>query len=120
MEIVGLIAQVIVGLGILNVWVLRFNRSTEYRGGTARNMREEFEAYGLPVWFMYAVGALKITLALMLLAGIWIEVLVLPAAMGMAVLMAGAICMHIKVKDAPKKALPATVVLALCILAALL
>jgi hypothetical protein len=28
MEIVGLLAQVIVGLGILNVWVLRFNRAT--------------------------------------------------------------------------------------------
>ena len=119
MEMVGLIAQVIVGLGILNVWILRFHRSTEYRGGTAKSMREEFEAYGLPVWFMYAVGTLKITLALMLLAGVWLHVLVFPAAIGMAVLMAGAIAMHLKVKDAPRKFLPATVVLVLCILAAM-
>ena len=115
----GLIAQVIVSLGILNVWVLRFNRATAYRGGSARNMREEFAAYGLPVWFMYFVGALKIILALTLLAGIWWESLVLPAAVAMAILMLGAVCMHLKVKDAPKKALPATVVLVLCLLAAL-
>lgn len=118
MDIIGLVAQVIVGLGILNVWVLRFNRSTGYRGGDAKNMREEFLAYGLPVWFMYVVGGLKIALAIMLLIGIWVEVLVLPAAVGMAVLMAGAISMHIKVKDPPKKALPATTVFILCILAA--
>lgn len=120
MDIVGLIAQIIVGLGILNVWVLRFNRSTGYRGGDTKNMREEFQAYGLPIWFMYVVGVLKVTFALMLLAGIWIEVLVLPAAIGLAVLMAGAIAMHIKVKDPPKKAMPATTVFLLCIVAAVM
>lgn len=120
MDIVGLISQIIVGLGILNVWVIRFNRSTGYRGGDAQNMRDEFLAYGLPVWFMYVVGGFKITLALMLLIGVWVEVLVLPAAIGMAVLMAGAVSMHIKVKDPPKKALPATTVFLLSILAAVL
>lgn len=120
MEVIGIIAQIIVGLGILNVWVLRFNRATGYRGGDAQNMREEFLAYGLPVWFMYVVGVLKITCAVMLLVGVWVEVLVLPAAIGMAVLMAGAISMHIKVKDPPKKALPATTVFLLSILAAVL
>lgn len=118
MHTIGIIAQVIVGLGILNVWVLRFNRATGFRGGDAQNMREEFLAYGLPVWSMYVVGATKITLALMLLIGVWVEVLVLPAAIGMAVLMAGAISMHIKVKDPPKKALPATTVFILSIVAA--
>lgn len=81
-------------------------------------MREEFLAYGLPVWFMYVVGALKLICAVMLLAGVWVEVLVLPAAIGLAVLMAGAVSMHIKVKDSPKKALPATTVLVLSIIAA--
>jgi uncharacterized membrane protein YphA (DoxX/SURF4 family) len=120
MEVAGQVAQVIVGLGILNVWVLRFNRATGYRGGDAKNMREEFLAYGLPVWFMYVVGALKITCAVMLLVGVWVEVLVLPAAIGLGVLMAGAISMHIKVKDPPKKALPATTVFLLCAIAAVL
>ncbi len=49
METIGLLAQVVVALGILNVWIIRFNRSTQYRGGGAQNMREEFQAYGLPV-----------------------------------------------------------------------
>lgn len=118
MQTIGIIAQIIVGLGILNVWVIRFNRSTGYRGGDAKNMREEFLAYGLPVWSMYVIGVFKITLALMLLIGVWVEVLVLPAAIGMAALMAGAISMHIKVKDPPKKALPATTVFILSIVAA--
>lgn len=118
MQTIGIIAQIIVGLGILNVWVVRFNRSTGYRGGDAKNMREEFLAYGLPVWSMYVVGAFKITSAIMLLIGVWIEVLVLPAAIAMAVLMAGAIAMHIKVKDPPKKAVPATTVFILSIIAA--
>ena len=52
---VSQIAQVIVGLGLLNVWLVRFNKSTEYRGGAAANMREEFATYGLPVWFCYLV-----------------------------------------------------------------
>lgn len=120
MHILGIIAQIIVGLGILNVWVIRFNNSTGYRGGDAQNMREEFAAYGLPAWFMYLTGVLKITFAIMLLVGIWFESLVLPAAIGLGILMAGAIAMHIKVKDPPKKALPAIVVFLLCIIAGLL
>jgi hypothetical protein len=51
---------------------------------------------------------------------VWVEVLVLPAAIGLGVLMAGAISMHIKVKDPPKKALPATTVFLLCAIAAVL
>lgn len=118
METIGTISQIIVALGILNVWVLRFNRSTSYRGGNATNMREEFEAYGLPFWFMCIIGCLKIGFALALLAGIWIHAIVIPAAIGMAILMIGAISMHIRVQDPPKKALPATLMLILSILAA--
>lgn len=70
-------------------------------------MKEEFEAYGLPLWFMNLIGFLKLTFALLLIAGIWFQYLVTPAAIGMAVLMLGAIAMHIKVKDAPIKSLPA-------------
>ena len=119
MDIIGTIAQVIVALGILNVWILRYNKSTGYRGGDAKNMREEFAAYGLPFWFMCLIGVMKIAFALMLIVGIWYEPLTLPAAVGMAVLMAGAVSMHLKVKDPPKKALPALTVLALSILAAI-
>jgi uncharacterized membrane protein YphA (DoxX/SURF4 family) len=119
MDTVQIITQWLVGLGILNVWLLRSGKATSFRGGDAKNMKEEFAVYGLPPWFMYLIGACKITLALMLLAGTWIPALAGPAALGMAVLMAGAVTMHIKVKDSVTKTAPSLTVLALCILIAL-
>lgn len=118
MEYVRIIAQLIVALGILNVWLLRPNRATAYRAGTAKNIREEFATYGLPLWFMRVVGALKILFALSLLVGFWLPHLVRPAAIGMAVLMLGAIAMHIKVGDPLKKAAPASLVLVLSLVVA--
>ena len=115
MDYLQIILQVFVGLGILNVWLIRANWSTGYRGGDAKNLKEEFATYGLPVWFFYLVGALKITFALALIAGVWIPILTLPAALGMAVLMAGAFVMHLKVKDSFNKAWPSLTVLALCL-----
>jgi len=120
MDTIQLVAQWIIGLGILNVWFLRANKSTAYRGGNARNIKEEFAVYGLPTWFMYAVGTLKVALAALLIVGTWIPGLVLPAAIGMAVLMAGAISMHIKIKDTLKKTLPSLTLLALSLLVAIL
>lgn len=114
MEILKIILQLIVGLGILNVWFLRFNQKTAYRGGNAGNMKEEFQAYGLPETMTYIVGFIKVTLAIMLIAGIWIESLVDPAAIGMAVMMLGAIIMHLKIKDSFKQTLPALTLLIIC------
>lgn len=108
----------VIALGILNVWLLRFNKSTPYRGGSARNMKEEFAAYGLPGWFMWVVGGLKVLLALCLLASFWRPELMRPAAIGMAALMLGAVGMHIKIRDASKKSIPALSVLLLSLLVA--
>ncbi len=112
------ICQIVVGLGIYNVWLLRFGKSTAYRGGNARNMKEEFAVYGLPPGFVYVIGTFKILFATMLLLGVFFQVLTMPAAIGMALLMLGAVAMHIKVKDPPQKALPATSLLLLSILIA--
>lgn len=120
METVALVAQLIIAFGIFNVWMLRFRRSTNYRPGSARNMQEEFSAYGLPSWSVYLIGGIKIVLATLLVIGIWIPEVVWPSAIGMAVLMAGAIAMHLKVKDTAKKALPASILLGLSLLVALL
>ena len=114
MEILKIILQLIVGLGILNVWLLRFNKNTSYRGGNAESMKEEFKAYGLPETMIYIVGFIKVALALMLIAGIWIESLVDPAAIGMTVMMLGAIIMHLKIKDSFKQTLPALTLLIVC------
>ena len=114
METLVQICQIIVGCGLLNVWLLRFNKTTAYRGGTAANMREEFAAYGLPAWSCSLVGFLKVGAAFALLAGLLYPALVLPAAVIVAVLMAGAVAMHLKVGDPAKKSLPALSVLLLC------
>ena len=82
METLVQICQVIVGCGLLNVWLLRFNKSTAYRGGTAANMLEEFAAYGLPAWSCYLVGFLKVTSAFALLAALIYPSLALPAVKG--------------------------------------
>jgi hypothetical protein len=113
------VAQVVVALAILNVWILRFGKATSWRGGEAANMREEFAVYGLPDWFMFTIGFLKISLSALLIVGLWVPALTKPAATGMALLMIGAIAMHFKAGDAPRKSLPAFVVLSLCALIAL-
>ena len=120
MDLLRMILQVVVGLGILNVWLIRANWSTGYRGGDAKTLKEEFATYGLPVWFYYLVGTLKIVCALALLAGIWIPLLATLGAAGMAVLMAGAFSMHLKVKDPFKKAIPSLAMLAMALAIAFL
>ncbi len=120
METVRIALQLIVALGILNVWILRAGRKTPYRGGDACTIREEFGTYGLPSWIMYLVGVLKVGLALTLLVAIWIPGLARPAAIVMGVLMLGAFVMHLKVQDPIQKALPSIAVLAMCAAIALL
>jgi hypothetical protein len=107
MEYVEIVLKLIVGLSILNVWLLRANKSTAWRGGDANNIAEEFEAYGLPTWFMYIIGGLKSILAVLLLASITFPQVELIAAYGIAFLMLGAVSMHIKIGDPLKKSLPA-------------
>jgi hypothetical protein len=111
---IPLVLQIIVALGILNVWILRYGKATPYRGGKAKNLREEFATYGLPFPVMCLVGAMKVGFAMALLVGIWVPALVQPAAIGMGVLMIGAFGMHLKVSDPLLKAVPSLVVLAMC------
>jgi len=108
---VSTILQVVVGLGLLNVWLVRAQSSTAFRGGSAQSLREEFAAYGLPDWFFYLVGVLKIGSAVLLIVGIWLPEVVPPAAGTVAVLMVGALSMHAKVKDPLSKSLPAFLML---------
>jgi hypothetical protein len=116
MQTIVHICQIIVGLGLLNVWLLRFNKPTAYRGGTSANMLGEFAAYGLPAWSCYLVGFLKVASAIALLAGLLYPAPVLPAALIVTLLMAGAVAMHVKVGDPFKKFVPALSVLVLCVI----
>ena len=105
--------QTVVALGLLNVWLLRANSPTNYRGGEARSLEEEFATYGLPRWFYYVVGALKLGSAVVLLVGLWVPEVVVPAAAVVVALMLGALAMHVKVKDPVIKSLPAFLMLAM-------
>jgi uncharacterized membrane protein YphA (DoxX/SURF4 family) len=118
MDTVVLIIQVIIALGIYNVWLVRFGKATNWRGGTAQNLKEEFAVYGLPGWAVWAVGFLKLLSATLLIVGIWFPIVTKPAAVVMAVLMLGAVTMHFKVKDPPKRALPAFTMLVLSVIVA--
>ncbi len=110
-HVLSSLLQVIVGLGLLNVWLVRARSSTAYRGGAAQSLKEEFAVYGLPEWTFYLVGGLKVIAGVLLIVGVWVPGLVrLPAAV-VAVLMVGALAMHAKAKDPASKYLPALSVL---------
>ena len=119
MQTAVVVVQVVIALGIFNVWILRFAKPTGWRGGSATNMKEEFQAYGLPEWSVQVVGFLKLLLAACLIAGIWFPTVTRPAALGIAILMLGAVAMHIKVKDPLKKSLPALTMLILSLIVAI-
>lgn len=107
------ILQLVLGLGLLNVWLVRSGKATGYRGGASTNLRDEFAAYGLSEGVFYAVGALKLGCAAALLAGLWMPNLILPAVSVLVALMVGALAMHVKVNDPPIKSLPAALMLAM-------
>ena len=100
-------AKITLFLTVANIWFLRFSRPTPYRGGKAGNLREEFQAYGLSEAMLYMVGALKVLSAIGLLISIWVPFLAIPSAAGMGFLMAGAVWMHLRIGDRPRKAVPA-------------
>ena len=116
--IIGL--KIIVGLSILNVWLIQAKKQTKWRGGTASNIREEFEAYGLSKAFYFAIYILKVSLAIFLLASIQFDVLTLPSSIGLAILLLGSVAMHVKIKDAFYKSFPAFLFLLMNLVIALL
>lgn len=99
--------KVLLFISIVNVWFFRFGKATPWRGGDAISMRDEFEVYGLSPAVMFVVGALKVILATLLLISIWVPQVAIPAALGMALLMLGAITMHFKVGDPIMRSFPA-------------
>lgn len=120
MEILTTAIQIIIPLGIINVWLLRSGRATTFRGGGAPNLKAEFSAYGLPEWAYYTVGALKLSAAGLLLAGFFVPGLVLPGAALMTVLMLGAVLMHAKAGDPAARYLPAALMLIMSLVLVLL
>ena len=111
-----IILQLAIGLGILNVWLLRFNQKTPYRGGNATNLKDEFKVYGFPSGVVYVVGFIKVAAAIALIAGVFYPALVLPAAGILTVFMIVALLMHLRVKDPFVKSIPAASILVMTLL----
>lgn len=111
MEWINVILKLIVGFTILNVWFLRANNKTPYRGGNAKSLKEEFQVYGLSEKVYTMVFYIKSGLAVLLLASIFINQLTRFSVTGIAILMFGAIVMHLKVKDDLNRTWPAILML---------
>jgi uncharacterized membrane protein YphA (DoxX/SURF4 family) len=111
MDYITIFLQLVVAFGLLTVWVMRSNQETPYRGSNSSSLKNEFAAYGLPLWSFYVIGFIKISSALLLLLGLWKPFLVFPAALVVSFMMLGAVGMHIKVGDPLKKWLPALIML---------
>jgi len=111
--------KIITALGIFNVWMLRYNKMTEYRGGSAKSLKEEFETYGLKSWFMYIIGTIKIVVSILFIISCFSGYINIPdsavfyGAAIMSLIMIGAILMHLKVNDPFKKSIPAVTMLTL-------
>lgn len=116
MEQLTVVLQLVIGLGIANVWLLRTNKASAWRGGSSTTMAEEFAVYGMPPWSVTVIGTLKLLCAAALIAGIWVPGLTKPAAAALGFLMLGAVLMHVKVQDAALRSLPALSMLAACAL----
>lgn len=108
-------AKIIIFISIINVWFIRFNKPTPWRGGDSKSMKEEFETYRLSPAIMYIVGTIKVTLAVLLLVSIWIKDLSTPAAGAMGIFMLGAIAMHFKADDPNIKSFPALILFLLSV-----
>ena len=108
MNTYSIIAQLIIALSVCYVWIFRLD-----------NIVKEFKQYGLSDLTRNIVGASKITLATLLVTGIWFPVLVFIPALLMAFLMACAQFFHFKAKNPWSKHFPSLFLLALSIFVAL-
>lgn len=116
MEYVIIGLKLMVGLSILNVWLLQPNKATKWRGGEATTIKEEFAIYGLPTFSVYLIGFFKVALALLMIISIYYVELTDISALGLAFFLSGSILMHLKIKDPLFKSLPAAIFLTICLL----
>jgi hypothetical protein len=104
MENLTHLSQIIVAISVVYVWTFRFH-----------NVLKEFEQFGLSDLTRNMVGATKIALATLLVAGIWYPSLVFIPAVIMGLLMIGAQYFHFKINNPFIKHLPSLILLILSI-----
>ena len=96
------LTQIIIAISVVYVWTFRFH-----------NVLKEFEQFGLSDLTRNIVGATKISLATLLVAGIWHPSLVLIPSILMGLLMVGAQYFHFKISNPFIKHLPSLILLVL-------
>lgn len=109
MEKLLYLAQITVAISVAYVWIFRFH-----------NVEKEFKQFGLSDLTRNIVGATKISLSTLLVAGIWYSSLVLIPSILMGLLMIGAQYFHFKISNPFIKHLPSLILLILSVLIAFL
>ena len=102
MDNASILAQLIVSISVISVWVFRYD-----------NIVLEFKQYGISNLLRNIVGASKISLATILILGIWYKELLVVSSLLMAVLMICAQFYHIKVRNPWLKYIPSFILLLL-------
>ena len=103
MENLVQLAQITVAISVTYVWIFRFH-----------NVLKEFTQFGLSDLIRNLTGATKISLATLLIVGIWHSSLVLIPSVLMGLLMIGAQYFHLKIKNSFIKHIPSLILLILC------
>ena len=104
MENLVKLVQITLAISVAYVWVFRFH-----------NVIKEFKQFGLSDLTRNLIGTIKISLATLLLVGIWNSTLVIIPSILMGLLMIGAQYFHFKIKNPFIKHLPSLILLGLCV-----
>lgn len=98
------VAQLIVAVSVLYVWIFRMD-----------NIIKEFKQFGLSDLTRSFVGATKIALSTLLIVGVWYPELVLIPSIIMGLIMMAAQYFHFKIRNPFIKHLPSLLLLILCV-----
>ena len=103
MEIIIKVAQLVVGISVIFVWIFRFE-----------NIIKEFKQFGLNDLMRSFVGATKISLATLLIAGVLYPFFEPVPSVLMGIFMISAQYFHFKVGNPFIKRVPSLIFLILC------
>jgi len=108
MEELTKLVQMTLSISVAYVWVFRYH-----------NVAEEFKKFGLSDLTRNFVGATKISLATLLVVGIWYSSLVFIPSVLMGLFMIAAQYFHFKTRNPFIKHIPSLILLILCVFLAL-
>ena len=106
--------QLIIGVSIMFIWIVRTTTASAYRVGGARTLSQEFAEAGFTEWVYQVMRILKPIFAFLLVIGIVYEPFFIPCMTFTTLAMIGAVYTHVKVRDNIKKMIPAITLLTFC------